>query len=54
MAPDLLGLIRQDGLDRVQGSLEAWLTETSQLGTGDVTLGLICGLDALGQPEQER
>ncbi len=55
VAPDFLELIRQEGLDQVQDSLEAWLTETSRLGSGDdITLGLICRLDALEQPDQER
>jgi serine/threonine protein phosphatase PrpC len=53
VAPDFLGLIRQEGVDQVRDNLEAWLTETSRLGSGDdITLGLICRLDALGHPSE--
>jgi hypothetical protein len=40
---DLLGLIRKEGLGAVEASLEGWLNEASQQGSGDdVTLGLLC------------
>jgi hypothetical protein len=50
---DLLELLRQEGLDPVAAGLEAWLAEATEQGSGDdVTLGLLCRLDALGQPAQ--
>jgi hypothetical protein len=45
---DLLEMIRCDGLDSVNDSLETWLNEASQVGSGDdITLGIICRTDAL-------
>jgi len=45
---DLLRMIRSDGLEAVNESLEAWLTEASQVGSGDdITLGIICQTDSL-------
>lgn len=45
---DILAMIRADGLDAVSASLETWLTEASQEGSGDdVTLGILCRVDAL-------
>jgi serine/threonine protein phosphatase PrpC len=45
---DLLEMIRADGLDKVDESLEAWLTEATQTGSGDdTTLALICRTSAL-------
>lgn len=39
---DLLHLIRQDGLAVVEHNLEAWLNESSQIGSGDdISLGLL-------------
>jgi len=39
---DLLAMLRADGLEQVQASLEQWLTETSNVGSGDdITLGII-------------
>ena len=43
---DLLGIIRTDGLDKVNENLETWLTETSKAGSGDdITLGILCRMD---------
>jgi hypothetical protein len=45
---DVLAMIRADGLDAVSTSLETWLTEASQEGSGDdVTLGILCRMNAL-------
>jgi hypothetical protein len=41
---DLLAMIRANGLDEVNGQLEGWLGEVSELGSGDdVSLGLLVG-----------
>jgi len=46
---DLLTLIRTEGFEAVEGSLEDWLTEASEQGSGDdVTLGLLCRSDVSG------
>ncbi len=48
---DLLGLIRQEGLDPVAAGLESWLAEATEQGSGDdVTLGLLCHVGALDTP----
>ncbi|MBM3143084.1 MAG: protein phosphatase 2C domain-containing protein [Chloroflexi bacterium] len=45
---DILELIRSDGLDKVNASLEPWLAEASRLGSGDdITLGIVCNIDAI-------
>ena len=45
---DLLQLLRTDGPEQVQGHLDSWLNEASSVGSGDdVTLGIICRLDAI-------
>ncbi|MFQ5554737.1 MAG: PP2C family serine/threonine-protein phosphatase [Acidimicrobiia bacterium] len=42
VGPDLLDLIRSDGLDAVSSDLSGWLAEASALGSGDdVTVGLL-------------
>ncbi len=47
---DLWDLLRAEGLEVVQQSLPGWLAETSQAGSGDdITLGLLCRLDALAR-----
>jgi serine/threonine protein phosphatase PrpC len=44
---DLVEMIRAEGLEAVHASLETWLNEASQLGSGDdITLGLVCRLGA--------
>ena len=46
---DLWKMIRKDGLPAVS-DLQSWLTETSRGGSGDdITLGLICQLNALSR-----
>jgi protein phosphatase 2C-like protein len=46
----LLDIIRTDGLDKVRESLEGWLTETTQAGSGDdITLGILCRMEAVQQ-----
>ncbi|MBN1955054.1 MAG: protein phosphatase 2C domain-containing protein [Anaerolineae bacterium] len=48
---DILEMIRTQGLTAVQESLQSWLTEASQDGSGDdITLGILCRLDALEIP----
>lgn len=45
---DILDMIRSDGLDKVDESLEAWLTEATDKGSGDdVTLAIICRAEAI-------
>ncbi len=48
---DLLDMIRTTprGLDMVKEHLESWLTESTYAGSGDdITVGLICSVDAVG------
>jgi len=46
---DLLQMIREDGLDKVEGKLEHWLNEATEFGSGDdITLGLLCRSAAMG------
>ena len=46
---DLLEMIREDGIDGVEGNLEAWLNEASELGSGDdITVAVICRTAAGG------
>jgi hypothetical protein len=48
VGPDLLEIIKEEGLDHVRDRLGSWLQEASQAGSGDdVTLGLICRRDAI-------
>jgi len=43
---DLLEIVREEGLETVDGCLESWLHEASAFGSGDdVTLGLLCRAD---------
>lgn len=52
---DLLAMIRQAGLAAVSAQLQSWLDETSSQGSGDdVTLGLLCRGDLLGETIDER
>jgi hypothetical protein len=51
IGPDYLRALRADGLEKVQACLAGWLRETSDGGSGDdVTVGLLCRLDALAEP----
>lgn len=44
-------MIRSDGLGKVKEEKETWLTEASQKGSGDdITLGVLCRMDALRRP----
>jgi hypothetical protein len=48
---DLLDLVRQEGLGAVAGGLDSWLAEATEQGSGDdVTVGLLCRLDACQSP----
>ncbi|MFQ5615561.1 MAG: PP2C family serine/threonine-protein phosphatase [Anaerolineales bacterium] len=48
---DLLEIIREEGLDAVEKDLSSWLKEASESGSGDdVTLGIICWLEAVEKP----
>jgi len=43
VGPDLLKIIRAEGIERVRKNLRIWLTEATEKGSGDdVTLGIIC------------
>jgi hypothetical protein len=45
---DLLDIIHADGLDKVRESLEGWLTQATQAGSGDdITLGILCRMEAV-------
>jgi serine/threonine protein phosphatase PrpC len=47
---DILDMIRSDGLDKVSDNLEGWLLEASKKGSGDdITVGIICRVDAMGK-----
>jgi serine/threonine protein phosphatase PrpC len=49
---DILALIRDEGLEAVQGNLAPWLNEASQAGSGDdITLGIMCRTDIESQAE---
>lgn len=48
VGPDILEMVRAEGLDAVNEHLESWLRESTYAGSGDdVTLGIICSVDAL-------
>jgi|ERR1044071_1807765 serine/threonine protein phosphatase PrpC len=48
VGPDILEMIRTDGLDIVNKHLASWLKESTYAGSGDdVTLGLICSEEAI-------
>ncbi len=54
VGPDLLDLLRSEGLEAVQTSLPTWLTETSEAGSGDdITVGLLWCLDTLPTAERQ-
>ena len=51
---DILEMIRADGLEAVRESLETWLSEASQAGSGDdITLGILCRADVMSQSTEE-
>jgi hypothetical protein len=40
---DILGIIRDEGREKFEGNLSGWLSEASELGSGDdITLGYLC------------
>lgn len=48
VGPDIVGLIRSDGLEKVNASMKEWLTEASQSGSGDdITVGCVCNMKSL-------
>lgn len=48
---DFLNAIRLDGLGKVNEKMEGWLNDASREGSGDdVTLGIICRMDAVDRP----
>lgn len=47
---DMLEILRSDGIEAVDRSLEGWLTEATETGSGDdTTLAIICRKDALSR-----
>jgi serine/threonine protein phosphatase PrpC len=51
---DILEMIRTEGLEAVQESLETWLSEASQAGSGDdITLGILCRADIPSSSQAE-
>jgi len=47
---DVLEILLSDGVETVERSLEPWLVEASETGSGDdITLAIICRLDALAK-----
>ena len=45
---DILRMLRTDGLEKVEHSVEGWLQKATQDGSGDdISLGIICELNAL-------
>lgn len=50
---DILEIARSSGLGEVNRNLQTWLLEASQTGSGDdITLGIICRMDALDKPTE--
>lgn len=50
---DIWEILRAEGIESVSQSLEGWLNEASQSGSGDdITLGLLCRLETLPTPEE--
>jgi hypothetical protein len=46
IGPDILEMVREDGLDALRGRLAPWLREASRVGSGDdITLGMIGRVD---------
>lgn len=62
VGPDILDIIRTDGLDHIQRHLHDWLEETTRVGSGDdITLGILSNavpiqheLDATKNPEHSQ
>lgn len=53
VGPDILEMIRSEGLDEVSANVETWLTQASEYSGDDITLGIICRMDALGKPADD-
>jgi serine/threonine protein phosphatase PrpC len=50
---DILEIIRSDGIYKVKDSLEMWLSEASQTGSGDdITVGIISRISSLVKPNE--
>lgn len=48
VGPDLLELVRSEGIDRLEASLAGWLEEASEVGSGDdVTVGIAIWLGSV-------
>lgn len=48
VGPDILDMMRSDGIDTVKSSLKGWLTEATQSGSGDdITLGIVYRVGAV-------
>jgi serine/threonine protein phosphatase PrpC len=48
VGPDLLAMIRSEGIGSVEAQLQSWLSEASREGSGDdITVGILCRNDAL-------
>jgi len=51
VGPDILAALRSDGVEKVNEKLEEWLVDASTNGSGDdITVGIVCRLDALKAP----
>lgn len=54
IGPDMLNLIREEGLDALDAALEGWLDETSKNGSGDdITVGIIAHIPTLSGMEEK-
>ncbi len=50
VGPDLLRVVRSEGLEYLDHRLEEWLTTTSERGSGDdITLGVVCNVNGIGE-----
>lgn len=45
--PDILGMIRKDGLEQVDRRIEPWLNEMTRFSGDDITLGILCRVTAI-------
>ena len=50
VGPDILNIVRSEGLEQLDSELEKWLTMTSQRGSGDdITLGVVCNVNGIAE-----
>ncbi len=50
VGPDLLRVVRSEGLEYLDHRLEEWLTTTSERGSGDdITLGVVCSVNGVDE-----